>query len=165
MTERPADVRIATRKDAVPLFALIWMAHEECSLAPRSDEKVRNMVRIALAQEMLSDPITGTPIPPPVFGVVSGRDEIVAAIGLCVVDHWYSDRQYLRGFLTYVHPEHRRSTHAKHLLQFGNWWGEQMNMPVLYENWNPSGAPQKNRLFSRHAEMVGGLFMHSGSPS
>ena len=160
MSTCPEGVRIATKKDAVPLFALIWMAHEECALAPRSDLKVRNMVRVALDQKMLADPVTGASVAPPVFGVIDGTDDLVAVMGLCTVDHWYSDRQYLRGFLTYVHPEHRRSTHAKRLLEFGNWWAEEMGMEVLYENWNPLGAPQKNKLFGRHATMVGGLFQH-----
>jgi len=157
---QPPNVRIASNKDAAPLFALIWRSHEECGIAPRSDEKIRNMVGIALAKEMLVDPTSGAKLPPPIFGVIDGKDELAAVIGLCVIEHWYSDERYIRGFLTFVHPDYRRTTFAKELLQFGNWWGETMGMPVLYENWSPLQAPAKNRLFARQATLVGGLFMH-----
>ena len=130
MTPQPADVRLARPGDEELLFALVRASDDEWTLMPRSYDKVRAVVRMATSSEV-------SPDAQPRFGVIDGPHGIEAAIGLYPTQPWDSDAHYLRAFFLYVAPDCRRSTHAKHLMQFAKWFGELAALPVVFELLHP----------------------------
>lgn len=152
-------VRIARQQDTERLFALIVESENEWTLAPRNYDRVRAAIALAVDRSPLVD-VDGSPVMRPAFGVVDGPLGIEGACGLCPAQHWDSDATYLRGFFLYVHVACRRSTHAKMLIQFGNWFADMAAMPLIWELLHPTRTEAKGRLLARQASPVGGLFMH-----
>lgn len=153
MTDRPADVRVARTGDEELLFALIRASDDEWALAPRNYDKVRAVLHMATNAEAAG-------VATPRFGVIEGAHGMEGAVGLYPTQPWDSDAHYLRAFFLYVAPEHRRSTHARHLIEFSKWFGERAGLPVVFELLHPERTEAKARLFARQAKPVGGLYMH-----
>jgi hypothetical protein len=151
--------RLARPEDADRLFALIVGSEDEWALLPRSYDKVRSVIELAVDRSPLFD-LDGTRIMRPAFGVIDGGMGIEGACGLYPTQPWDSNALYLRGFVLYVHKACRRSTHAKALIQFGNTFGDVAGMPVVWEQLHPERTEAKCRLLGRQAKPIGGLFMH-----
>lgn len=158
-TPRPKSVKIATEKDTAGLTELIRESDRELSIVTRNYDKVQDVIGMAVDRTPLYDE-DGAPIFRPVFGVITTDGTVEAACGLFPTQPWDSLEFYLRGFFLYVAHASRRTTHAKTLLQFANWFGDQTAMPVVWELLNCRALDERSRLFSRHAMPFGGLFIH-----
>lgn len=159
MTPKPFHVRVARDDDAEQLYSLIRESEAEWSVAPRNYDKVRGIIHLAVDRTPLVD-ADGSPVMRPIFGVVDGDLGIEGCCGLYPTQQWDSDAQYLRGFFLYVHAACRRSTHAKSLLQFGNWFADRAGMSLIWELLHPDRTEAKARLFARQATQIGALFIH-----
>jgi hypothetical protein len=151
MTPKPSDVRLARPGDEELLFALICASDEEWSLGPRDDDKVRDVVAQAIFGGAPSDPK---------FGVIRGPSVIEAFIGLFPTEPWNSREMYLRAFSAFVHPLYRRSTHANHLIDFADWFGDMAGLVVIHDLLHPIQTEAKMRLYGRKTTPIGGLFVH-----
>ena len=65
----------------------------------------------------------------------------------------------------FVHPDHRASTHARRLIEFGKWCADRLStgehrVPLLLGIVTRHRLLPKLRLFQRQAPQVGALFMH-----
>ena len=72
---------------------------------------------------------------------------------------------HLNEIWCFVHPDHRRSTHARRLIEFGKWCadrlsGEGVRVPLLLGIVTRHRLLPKLRLFQRQAPQVGAIFMH-----
>lgn len=158
-TPKPENVEVATEKDAAGLLALIQESDRELAVVSRNYDKVRDVIGLAVDRTPIMDE-DGSPFMRPVFGVVLDDAAVVAACGLFPTQPWDSLEFYLRGFFLYVGNASRRTNHGKSLLQFGSWFGDRTEMPVVWEVMNCRVLDERSRMFARHAMPLGGLFLH-----
>lgn len=151
MIPKPASVRLARPGDEELLFALICASDEEWALGTRDGDKIRGVIGSAIG---------GGPQPRPVFGIIPGPSIIEGAIGLFPTEPWNSSDIYIRAFFHFVHPLHRKSRHAVHLMEFAKWYGDVAGTPVVFELLHPLRTVEKDKMYDRQAERVGGLFMY-----
>lgn len=148
MTENSfAGVRIAQPTDTNNIYNLLLRLFDEnaiCSLSPqKSLEKIR----------ACTDHHGG------ICGVIDGPNGIEATIGLSLGQWWYSDDWHLEESWNFVHPDYRKTTHAKRMIEFAKWAAHNMNVPLIIGIVTRKRLEPKMRLYQRQLEQVGALFM------
>ena len=147
--EAPAfpGVRIARETDEVALFSLLTLMHAENGLFPMAPEKVLERMRL------------GTRGQGGVIGVIDGPEGIEASIGLFISQFYYTNSHHLEDAWSFVHPDHRHSTHAKRLLQFAKWTQKKMGIPLLTGVLTRIRLAPKMRLYQRELTQAGAIFL------
>lgn len=149
MTPRPNNVRIALPQDEMAVFSLAKMAHEENAVAPISDHKVLEKIRTATNERG------------GIIGIIGDEQNLEAIIMLELTQQWYSEAWALTELFAFVHPDHRRTTHAKSLIQFSKWAAEKMALPLFIGVLSGERMAAKVRLYRRDLQMSGALFVHN----
>lgn len=149
MTPKPLTVRVASRKDEDRVFALMHMAHKENSQASINNQKVWDKIRLATRRKGA------------VIGVIDGPHGLEGLICLTLAQWWYTDDWMVEEIVNFVHPDHRRSNHAKDLLEFSKWFTEQMELPLLVGVLSTIKTEAKVRLYGRRLQNVGAVFCHN----
>lgn len=106
MTSHSA-VRLATPKDADAIFELCKMLHAENGLFPMDDDLVHETMQKGIEKQ---GGILG------VIGPEGGPLEGI--IYMLISNFWYSRKPHLEELFNFVHPDHRKSDHAKALIEF-----------------------------------------------
>lgn len=151
--EHYSGVRPARQGDEEALYNFLCLLHNENGLAPMNPDKVRFMISRATADN------------PSLFvGIIEGPDGIEASVGLGISEWWYSTDQHLEEVWTFVHPDHRKSTHAKHLYRFAKWSADRLSMPLLVGILTRKELEPKMHLVQREMAQVGALFIHGPVP-
>jgi hypothetical protein len=148
-----AGVRLARPEDDKPVYELLRRLHAENALGSLAPAKVMAMVR------------RGTRGEGGVIGIISGESGIEASIGLVMGQWWYSDDWHLEEMWNFVHPDHRRSTHAKKLVEFAKWTSDRLGVPLLLGILTRHRLLPKMRLLQRQVPQVGALFLHNADMS
>lgn len=148
-TERPVSVRVAMSQDEDAILKLMKSAFEEQPIFPLDEHKMREKIRIC------TDRKGG------VVGVIDGPNGLEGYLIAVLGQFWYSDAWHLEELSNFVHPDSRRSTHAKDLISFAKWFAEQMNVPVLLGILSTQRLDAKVRLYQRQAKQVGAIFAHN----
>jgi hypothetical protein len=148
-----AGVRMARPEDEESVYRLLMLLYEENALLPMSEEKVRAAIR------------AGTRGEGGIVGVIAGKSGIEASIGMALSQFWYTERWHLNEMWCFVHPDHRNSTHARRLIEFGKWCADRLTtpevtVPLLLGVVTRHRLLPKLRLFQRQAPQVGAIFMH-----
>ncbi len=154
----PSVVRMATEADAPALKQICALLHEENGLLPL-DENV--------LEELIFSAVTGTPTPtfelPPKIGVIGDPGVIEGSICMRVGRMWYSQKLILEELWNFVHPSHRKSEHAKSLIEFSKKCQNAAGVPLLIGVLSTTRTKAKLRLYERQlGEMAGGFFLYSG---
>jgi GNAT superfamily N-acetyltransferase len=150
----PDSVRVASPDDEELLMTLLRMMHAENGMSPLDEDKVRGCLRRGLTRDHA------------IIGVIRGENVIEASIGLFVGSWWYTndDNRHLEDFWTYVHPEFRKSSHAKDLLRFAKWAAKKLDYPLLVGILSNKRTAPKVQLYERQlGPPVGALFMSKAS--
>jgi len=71
---------------------------------------------------------------------------------------WYSEDQHLEEYMIYVDPQHRRSSHAKALVQFMKDQVELTKLPLLTGVQSTTRTEAKCRLYQRMLPKIGEFF-------
>lgn len=147
-----AGVRFAVPADEDALYELLTLAHAENGLFPQVEGKVRAMIRRATEQQG------------GMIGVIQGEQRLEGVIGMLLSTFWYTDAVHLEEFVNFVHPDHRRSTHAKRLLEFAKWCqrglSRDVNVPLLAGILTFHRLEPKIRLYQRQLPQVGAVFQY-----
>lgn len=149
-TERPADVRIAGPDDFEAIYLLTLMDLEETGrVAPISHEDVHETLVQAMA-------------PPNLIGVIDAPDGRIVAIEILLFQKWWwSKAVFIQKMVDFVHPEHRQSTHAAHLIQFGKWAVDYYTEKTGQRTYLLAGTlgtrriEEKSRLYERYMTGAG----------
>lgn len=140
----PVDVvpiRFAGPGDLARVLGLLRMLHAETPHARLDEGRLREMAARVLAEGAV------------VFSLAGG--EPVGTCGLAIDRPWFSDELWLRDVWLFVHPEHRRTPHARALLRTARRYAERLNMPLVMEvaGGGAAGGPRrvaaKMRLYRR----------------
>lgn len=114
----PSIVRTAVPADEESLMALCTMLHGENAAFTKNDDKVRYMLHRAFARDGVS------------IGVIGPTNAIEGAIILMISSFWYTSERHLEELFNYVHPDHRRSNHAKALLKHACKCSDELKIPL-----------------------------------
>ncbi|MCV9940901.1 GNAT family N-acetyltransferase [Boseaceae bacterium BT-24-1] len=145
-------IRMATRADEEVVMELCRMLHEENGQFPMSEEKVRNELRRGFDRQ---------------GGVVAVIDgpEGTEAVSLLTIDQpWYSDVWMLQECFIFVHPDHRKTRHAKRLINYARECADKMGIPLLIGVLSNHKTEAKVKLYERvFGAKAGAYFLHDGS--
>jgi len=162
--DNPFGVVRATPADEQAIYDCLVKLHQENGFYPMNHDKVKDAIMRATRG--------GTPAA--IIGLIkSPKGEIEALIWLILSDAiWYSDYLSWNERLLFVMPEHRRSTHAKRLVQFAKWCsdamsdslpkepGQQTEIPLIIGIHTFKALEAKMRLYQRQFQQIGATFMH-----
>lgn len=143
------SIRVARAEDMGPIMGLLRLRHAEC--ARFANVPFQAVVTHARVGAMISG-----------AGLVAVVEDgkIVASIGLCLSQFWDSRDRHIEDLWNFVHPAHRRTSHAKDLATFAKGVSDRMRLPlVLSEIDNDVNSP-KLRLLERSMEHMGVIFRH-----
>lgn len=146
MAQALSDVRLAAPGDEDSLVDMLQEMHRETGLGKFDPDMVHVAVQTGIAR-------AGG-----VVGVIRGPEEIEATIGLFLGSSWYSREPHLFDLWSFVAESHRRTTHAKSLIQFAKWAAVELNMPLLMTLVTNEQTERKAKLFERQMPKAGSLF-------
>lgn len=152
-----AGVRVARPEDGEAIYQALKLAHDEHGMFKVSEAKTRGMIqRLTTAR---FDPDTGAQILPAGFvGVIDGPGYLEGLIVLMFAQYWYTDSWHLEELINFVHPDHRRTTHAKRLLEYAKWWQRGLGIPLIVGIITQRRLEPKMRLYQRQLPQIGALF-------
>ncbi len=159
MTARvtPSLVRIAGPRDYQDIWRLFLMGHRENGLFTLAHDKVEWFMLRALDPKSIPPGDCG---PRGAIGVIGPVDALEALAFVAIGDVWYSHDKHLADCFVYVDPEHRRSSHAKALI---NWMKQQAaaaSLPLMSGVVSTERTEAKCALYRRLLkEKVGEYFL------
>ena len=113
-------VRRATPQDEEEMMALCRMLHLENGLFEMDEERVRGILQRGIV------PNGGG-----IVGVIGEPGKIEAIISIIISQMWYSSAWVLEELFSYVHPDHRKTNNAKHLISFAKKCSDEIGIPLL----------------------------------
>jgi len=150
------DVRIAKPTDFNEVWRLFLHAHEENGMFPLSSGKAEWHIKRALEPEKIHPQDTGMR---GVIGVIDGEpNKLEGGVFLTIGSFWYTDKLHIEEYTLLVDPDHRRSNHAKTLI---NWMKSQVNevkLPLLTGILSNHRTEAKVRLYERMLPKTGAFF-------
>lgn len=153
-------VRLARPDDADAVVSLLEKQHEEAGVFQFDGELVRDIVN-----RLTVDRVAG------VVGVIDGPTQVVATVGLTLMPGaWYTRERTLYELWSFVHPDHRRTTHAKNLIAFSKECVDrttQAGCPLAYFSTVKvgQGTQRKLDLYGRQASQVGTFSLYLYTPA
>ena len=154
MTDRPLNVRTAGPYDHNNLLALMKLAWEEQPISGLNEEKLQNMIRICTGGRRDGEPQG-------FIGVIDGKNGLEGYFLAVLSTWWFGDGWRIEELSNFVHPDHRKSNHAKDLIQFGKWMAESIELPLIMGITTGIRLQAKIRLYERHVTPFGALFYHN----
>lgn len=143
------DVRPATPDDEKQLMELLELNYQENPIASVNWDKVLTMVRKGTEKQL------------GIIGVIDGKKGLEATAGFLMSQFWFTDDWHLEEVWTFVHPNYRRTTHARRLYEYGKFLSESLeNMPVLFGVLTTKRMEAKVKLAQRQLQQVGALFLY-----
>lgn len=156
MTE--SRIRIAKSHDFDEVWRLLMAGHEENALFPLSPKKVEWFVNRMLNPESIHPEDTG------VRGVIGVIGPVGALEGLAFIitgEFWYTEAKHLEELIIFVDPAHRKSNHAKSLLQWAKSLPNTTGLPLLTGILSNDRVEAKCRLYQRVLPKIGEFFFVS----
>lgn len=153
---RPAAVRIATEADEPAIHALMLLDCREnaAPVAPIDEDRIREQYQ------------AGTQKRGGVVGIIDGPHGAVGIVVLVPMQWWWSRAFYYQEMCLFVHPDHRRSNHARDLQQFQQWWVDRMTASFGYRVHLLCGVLgltnvwRKTWLYQRRFRRCGAVFIY-----
>jgi len=144
-------VRLAIPADRAPLLDLLRLKHAEDGIGGFDPLKAD----AAVAQGLTCDRA--------LIGVIRSGARVEASVGLFVTSPWDSTDEFLADRWLFVHPDHRRSEHAKKLMDFARWTARQLGRSLLMTAVYNEATAGKAMLFDRSLPMRGSVYLFDPS--
>ena len=94
------------------------------------------------------------------IGVIGAPDNLHGMIGIQLDQPWYSSAWMLVELFNFVHPAHRRSTHAKSLIGHAKGYADQLGIPLVIGIISNHRTEAKVRLYRRMLPKAGEFFTY-----
>lgn len=147
-----SPVRIAQPEDEDGLISMLRLMHQEGGLRdandqpfPLCEERVRATVQQAILPNR-NEPDAGQAC----CGIIGESGHVEASVCLVVTSTWYSEKPFLGDRWTFVHPEFRKTPHARTLVAFAKVVAATMRMPLLMGNMAAERTSAKDRFLERN---------------
>lgn len=151
----PSTVRVAGPKDFDEVWRILLESHRENALFPLAEDKVRWFVNRVIYPETI--PIDDTGIRG-IIGVIGPIGAIEGLVFLTVGSYWYTHAKNIDEYMVYVSPGHRRSEHAKALVEFMRRQVELTGLPLVTGIMSTTRTEAKVRLYERMLPKIGAFF-------
>lgn len=152
----PSVVRVAGPRDYDAVWQLMLMSYDENSVFPLHERKARFHVERAIFPERIPPEDTGIR---GVVGVIGAAHKLEALAFLTIGTFWYSEALHLEEFMVFVHPDHRKSGHAKTLLDWMELQVHETGLPLMTGVFSESPRnAAKCRLYQRKFPKLGEFF-------
>jgi len=143
-----AVVDVADASDCAEVIDLLRMKHGEDGLGRFSEERAHeSVVRGAVTKNMAR------------IGVIRGKTRIEATVGLFVDRPFDSIDQYLFDRWLFVHPDNRRSEHAKDLIIWSKKIALCLGVPLVLTTIVNQTTANKAKLYERQMPEGGKIFV------
>ena len=142
------DVRLAVPADLPAILELMRVACREDSQHSMNEYKVLQMLMRYYNQEGALIAVIGD-VGRPLAYCLSILDPV-----------WYSDEWQLLELSLFVHPDHRKTTYAKQLMQFMKTASEGLKLDLTIGVFSNSRTEAKIRLYQRQFPQVGAYFCY-----
>ena len=160
-TEKPPNVRVATRSDEDAVLELLLKDYYENA----SDVNTMDAGSVLTMIHSATRENTAT------LGVIDGPDgAILGAILVSPEKCWWTTDWNLAERVTFVHPAHRSTHYAVDLLNFAKWMADKMTDALGYRVYLTGSvtatkdAHMKCALMARHMGFMGGVFVYPALP-
>ncbi len=154
----PSLVRIAGPTDYGEVWRLFLQGHKENAVFELAPQKVEFFVRRALWPNLIAPADTGQR---GVIGVIGEPSSLEALAFLVIGEVWYSSDKHVGDCFVFVDYEHRKSRHAKVLLEWMRDQSVQIGLPLLSGVVSSERTEAKCALYRRMFPKVGEFFMWS----
>lgn len=152
----PSTVRVAGPDEFESVWSLMLLSYEENAVFPLDEPKARWHLRRAVCPNEIppgDQGIRGA------VGVIGVKGSLEGLCFLTIGSFWYSSALHLEEFMVFVHPDHRKTGHAKALL---DWMETQVNetgLPLMTGVFSESPRnAAKCRLYQRKFPKLGEFF-------
>jgi GNAT superfamily N-acetyltransferase len=143
-------VRIASSADAPQIEQLLHLMHAEGGLLSLDLDAAREMFALAFNRKG------------GLIGVIG--DPIEAAIGLLITRFWYTRENHLEEYFNFVHPDYRRSAHAKTLISFAKRCSDEIKIPLVIGVMTNKRVVPKVRFYRQIlGNPAGAFFVYGGN--
>lgn len=141
-------VRLATAADEDGIFEMCCMIHQEIGHSPMSPERVRMHIQSALRQEG------------GILCVIGEPGDLKACLYLTMMPIWFSDDWQLVELFNFVHPDHRKSTYARDLIEYAKRCADQLGVILMIGVTTNVRMEAKVRLYQRLLPKAGEYFVY-----
>lgn len=143
------DVRLAELEDLPELMSITRIACGEDGQHSYDAEKVLNMLR------RYFDKNGG------LVAVIGEKGEPLKGYIIMIIDEvWYSRESQLLELSLFVHPDHRKSTYARQLMEFSKQASNGLKMDLTIGVLSTSRTEAKVRLYQRQFPQAGCYFLY-----
>lgn len=146
-----SEVRLADPRDEDGIMELCHLLHQENGMFQMDDDLVREMLGRAFRKE------------DGIIGVIGEAGKLEGSIFMLISRFWYSHQKHLEELWTFVHPEHRRSAHAKTLIGFAKRCSDELAIPLNIGVLSTERTQAKLRLYERQLGAPAGAFFFHNS--
>lgn len=153
-----STVRIARPDDYSEIWRLFLQGHKENGIFTLAPQKVDFFVTRALWPERIPSMDTG---PRGIIGVIGDPGNLEALAFLVIGEVWYTYDKHIGDTFVFVDHEHRKSRHAKTLLEWMQSQSAQTGLALLSGVVSSERTEAKCALYRRMFPKVGEFFMWS----
>lgn len=154
----PSIVRRALPQDFDGIWQLFRLLHAENALFSMSERKLNWLLERVLHPELIPEWDTGLR---GFMGVIGAPGSQLEGFILMVVgSFWYSEDLTLEEYANFVHPDYRKSDHAKTLLAYARNVSDQIKIPLVIGIISNIRTQAKVRLYRRQLPEKGSFFVY-----
>lgn len=154
MTTEFNGVRLATGRDADNIYNFLLNLNTENAVFKMSEMRARNAIASCLEPDADRGQIGG------VIGIIDGGHGIEGCVGLRPSQMWYTAEWFLDELWNFVHPDYRKSNHAKRLIEFSKWSASNIGLPLVMGIVTRKRLEPKMRLYQRQLAQIGAYFIY-----
>lgn len=156
----PSIIRRAVPEDRESIWSMFRLIHVEIGVGGISEHKVNSLLDRILYPELIRDGDAGVR---GYMGVIGPVGQLEGLILLTVGSYWYSDEPLLQEMMNFVHPDHRKSNHAKTLLSWGRHMSDKTGVPLIVGVLSNTKTEAKVRLYRRFLPEAGAYFLYNAT--
>ena len=145
----PSFVRLAIPEDRASVIDSIKLLHDENGLFSLSMRKTIDCVDRYYRGENS------------ILGVIGPVGAVEGSIYLSIEEPYYSEDLQLCELWNIVHPDHRRSNHAKQLLAFAKRCSDEVKITLIIGIISNHRTRAKVRLYEKQLTPAGAFFVHN----
>jgi len=155
-----STVRKAVPEDWDSIWDLFRLLHEENGVFNLSEHKINYLLDRIVRPEKIPEGDTGIR---GFMGVIGPVGAIEGLLIMVLGTFWYSDDIIFEEYANFVHPDHRRSNHAKALLAYSRHMSDNVQIPLVIGIISNLRTAAKVRLYRRTLEEAGSFFLYNSA--
>ena len=153
-------VRKAVPEDRDSIWDLFRLLHEENGVFNLSEHKINYLLDRILLPEKISEGDNGVR---GFMGVIGPVGKLEGLLVMVLGSFWYSDDIIFEEYANFVHPDHRKSNHAKALLAYSRHMSDNVKIPLVIGIISNLRTAAKVRLYRRQLPECGSFFLYNSA--